>query len=184
MSIYFVRHGETDWNVAHRWQGSADIPLNKNGIHQAMIARDKLANVRMDRIYCSPLQRAKKTAEIINENWKLPITVDERLAERCFGVHEGVCDEHIDFQKIWSCSDEIIWEGSESANRFYRRVESFLDELIKLAEDQNILLVAHGGVSIPFYCHFHGYDFEDLHSVMIGNCEIRIAEHGEAKRIL
>ena len=65
-------------------------------------------------------------------------------------------------------SDEIIWEGSESANRFYRRVESFLDELIKLAEDQNILLVAHGGVSIPFYCHFHGYEFRRFaDSVMI-----------------
>ena len=58
--IYFVRHGETEYNVLNLMQGHKDIPLNENGIHQAKIARDELKDLKIDEIYSSPLIRAYK----------------------------------------------------------------------------------------------------------------------------
>ena len=67
MKIYVTRHGQTDWNVQGKTQGRADIELNEVGIKQAKQTKEELKNIDIDLIICSPLKRAKKTAEIINE---------------------------------------------------------------------------------------------------------------------
>ena len=65
MQLYLVRHGETDWNAAHRIQGSTDIPLNATGRVQALATGRLLARRPWDAIYASPLSRAYETATII-----------------------------------------------------------------------------------------------------------------------
>ena len=65
MKIYFVRHGETDWNRAHKVQGHTDIPLNNYGRHLARETAEGMKNLKIDLAYTSPLSRAKETAEII-----------------------------------------------------------------------------------------------------------------------
>ena len=60
MGLYFVRHGQTDWNVRGKLQGKSDIALNETGRLQAVETREKLKQVAMDAIYCSPLMRAKR----------------------------------------------------------------------------------------------------------------------------
>lgn len=75
MKIYFVRHGQTDWNIQHRLQGSADIPLNKTGINQAQILKEKINNLDIDFIISSPLKRAVDTANIINSDKHLPLSI-------------------------------------------------------------------------------------------------------------
>ena len=77
--IYIVRHGETDWNVLGKLQGSKDIPLNEKGIEQAKELREILKDVKFDIVFASPLQRTLKTAEIICDN---EIIKDERIIER------------------------------------------------------------------------------------------------------
>ena len=67
MIIYMMRHGETDWNVHHLFQGRTDIPLNENGRKVAEWTRDGLKDVHFDVAFCSPLSRAKETAQIILE---------------------------------------------------------------------------------------------------------------------
>ena len=62
--LYIMRHGRTDWNMAHRLQGSEDIPLNEEGRQMARDAREKYCDLHFDICYCSPLQRAHETAEI------------------------------------------------------------------------------------------------------------------------
>ena len=89
MNIYVVRHGQTEWNVLKKMQGSADIPLNEKGIEQAKQTKYNLEDVDIDFIFCSPLMRAKQTAEVINEDRNLNITFDERLRERNYGEFEG-----------------------------------------------------------------------------------------------
>ena len=79
MNLYVVRHGQTEWNVLKKMQGSADIPLNKTGIEQAYKMQEKLDCIDIDLIICSPLNRAKQTAEIINQNKRLPIIYDGSL---------------------------------------------------------------------------------------------------------
>lgn len=172
MSIYFVRHGQTDWNLHGKMQGCSDIPLNDTGREQARITKEKLKHIRMDKIYCSPLSRAKETACIINENWNLPVLQDERICERSFGEYEGGLGAHVDFDALWTPSDVPPFVNSEDTISFFQRVENFLDSIMKEAQDKNILVVAHGGVSIPYYCYFHGYENKRLNSIMLANCEI------------
>ena len=65
MEITFVRHGQTEWNSLGKQQGKEDIPLNSRGIEQAKQTAQLLADRQFDRVYCSPLQRAKQTAQIL-----------------------------------------------------------------------------------------------------------------------
>ena len=79
MKIYVTRHGQTDWNLEGKTQGRVDIELNEVGIKQAKQTKEKLKNIDIDLIICSPLKRAKKTAEIINEGRNIPIIYDEEI---------------------------------------------------------------------------------------------------------
>ena len=75
MKLYVVRHGQTKWNVLKKMQGSADIPLNECGKKQAYQTKLNLENINFDIIICSPLIRAKQTAEIINSDRNLEIFI-------------------------------------------------------------------------------------------------------------
>jgi probable phosphoglycerate mutase len=99
--LYFVRHGETDWNAAHRLQGQHDSALNANGRAQAarcgtilrdLLARDGRRPEELDYV-ASPLARARSSMELMREAIGLDPTqfrVDARLAEMSFGRWEGL----------------------------------------------------------------------------------------------
>ena len=79
MKVTFVRHGQTDWNKVGKQQGRMDIPLNATGIEQAHQTAELLKSEPFDRVYSSPLTRARQTAEIICENRDIPIILEPRL---------------------------------------------------------------------------------------------------------
>ena len=85
--IYLMRHGQTQLNVEHRFQGRADIPLNEKGLRQAAEAGRALraAGIVPDRIYTSPLRRAMQTAEAAFGLPEEKLIRDDRLAEITFG---------------------------------------------------------------------------------------------------
>lgn len=172
MSIYFVRHGETDFNIQQMMQGQIDIELNANGKKQAQWVRKDLATITFDKIYVSPLKRARETANIINARQRAQIVIEERIMERCFGVKEGENFKNINFQTIWTPSDIPPFPQAESSNHFYQRVNAFLEQIQEEAIHKQILLVAHGGVSIPFQCYFESYEQRDLNAMIIKNCEV------------
>ena len=99
-TIYYIRHGETAWNAAGRFQGSKDIPLNDVGREQAAHAGNILADlfVRDDRtaaslaFVASPLERARHTMELVRGELQLPpdeFALDDRLREIGYGHWEG-----------------------------------------------------------------------------------------------
>ena len=88
--LYIMRHGRTDWNERNKLQGRTDIPLNANGRQMAEKAREEYADVHFDVCYCSPLIRARETAEIVLRGRNIPIIPDERLVEMSFGACEGM----------------------------------------------------------------------------------------------
>lgn len=98
MTIFIVRHGETDWNVQKKVQGKTDIELNKRGIEQAQIISQKLKNETIDMIISSPLKRTKQTAEIIAKVIDCPIFYEEGLIERSFGDFEGWKTNEFDYK--------------------------------------------------------------------------------------
>lgn len=81
--LYLIRHGETDWNASHRWQGHADIPLNQRGLRQAQLVAQQLQaeGVQFDAIYSSDLTRAYQTAWQIGALLHLPVQMLPPLRE-------------------------------------------------------------------------------------------------------
>ena len=89
--IYFIRHGESEWNVADKICGATDVPLTEKGHEQAIQTGNKFVEMgyTADEILCSPLMRAADTAGHISEITGIPIRVEPRLAEQNFGIWEG-----------------------------------------------------------------------------------------------
>ena len=145
--FYYVRHGQTDWNLNRRLQGNADIPLNDTGIAQAHEAKGKLAGQPIATICTSPLQRARKTADIINEVLQCPIIEFPGLKECNFGPNEGSTEYA--WLKNWLNGDgSTIPPGVEPYEQFLSRAT----EAINRAISENpgpILIVAHGGIYVP-----------------------------------
>jgi len=159
MKIYFLRHGQTEWNVKKKLQGRTDTPLNENGRASAVECGKKLAGISFDYCITSPLKRAVDTADLIlaeNRQTKPVHTIDERLIEYCFGEWEGRIFKGPGYElpvkeygDYWdSLSDEMIYPGMEGRVALTARVRSFLDEMTERFSDQdvNILVVAHGAV--------------------------------------
>lgn len=176
--IYIVRHGQTDWNLEGRYQGRIDIELNETGISQAEKISEKLKDVKFDKVFSSPLKRAHKTAQIISDN---PITLDERLIERCNGELEGKlkseCEKMVDFTDL---SKSPL--GIEPLSEFRQRITDFFDDILKNYPDKNILVVTHAGVSIYAKCYFEGEPKDgNYNKYKLKNCEVLQYENSKEK---
>jgi len=141
--IYLVRHGETDWNLARRIQGSTDIPLNDTGRAQAVATGRLLARRRWDLIVASPLGRARETAEIIAQETGLEApTLIEAIMERQYGDAEG-----LDYTTIEQrYPNDAPVPGRETREEVAARVLPAIMELAESHPDQSIIVVSHGGV--------------------------------------
>ena len=173
MEILLTRHGQTEWNLLKKVQGKADIELNEKGIEQAETIRVSLKEERIDLILCSPLKRAIQTAEIINQGRNIRMIIDERLSERDFGEFEGMSNTDFDFNAFWSYKQNLKYDKAENIKDFFRRVYKFLDSIKNEYAGKRILIVAHGGISIPVKCYFKGIpNVETLLPLGLKNCEI------------
>ena len=102
MSLLITRHGQTDWNLKCKVQGKSDIEFNLNGIEQAKELVKRLANESIDLIICSPLERARKTAEIINRTRNTPIIYDDSISEIDYGGFEGIDRSNFNLSEFWN----------------------------------------------------------------------------------
>ncbi len=171
MSLYVVRHGQTDWNKKMLIQGRIDIPLNEEGIKQAKLTKEKLANTKIDVIYVSPLQRARQTAEIINEDRHAPVIIDERIIEEFYGDMEGKPrsgEAYLTQRKSFFKR----YPNGESYLDVVARVYPFLNEIKARRRNENVLLVCHGGMSRVLNSYFHDMGNEEFVNFGLDNCEI------------
>lgn len=153
MLLYFIRHGQTDWNKERRMQGQSDIPLNENGRESAIEAGKTLANTPIDLAFSSPLKRAKETAGLVLARRDIPIMEDARIQEIAFGVCEGMTGRDENQQPI-GCFAEFFAhpelykapENGEDAKMLCARTWNFLDDIIsrKELQDKSILIATHG----------------------------------------
>lgn len=174
MEILMVRHGETDWNVAKKLQGKTDIELNENGIKQAMIVAESLKEEKIDVIIASPLKRTRKTAEIIGKKIGCKVIYNEGLIERNCGEFEGKKGEDFDRVAFWSYKRNLKYERAEGVRDFFDRIFETLDEITNEYKGKRVLIVSHGGVSLPVNCYFNGIPDEDniLYMGGLKNCEV------------
>lgn len=140
--FYFIRHGQTDWNKEYRAMGHTDIPLNQNGLEQALLAADFLKNIQFDRIISSPLSRALKTAEIIAEQKEASVHIVDGFKECSMGILEG---ENLLFDaRVQAWEKGAYIENAEHYHDFSNRV---MQGLVQALSGSDIpLIVSHGGV--------------------------------------
>lgn len=152
MKIFFMRHGETDYNKKMIMQGALDTELNEIGKSQAKIASEEVSKLNIDIIICSPQKRALETANIIAKKIDREIIVDERLRERSFGELQGVKIEDILkenplFLKKISTDDEYFIEGVESLEGVKSRIDSVLKFIKNDYNNKQILIISHGAIA-------------------------------------
>ncbi len=192
VTLYFVRHGETDWNRAQRYQGQQDIPLNEIGRGQAArngaTLREALGPIAPDLDYvASPLLRARETMEIVRDVMGLErasYRQDDRLAEIRYGHWEG---------QLWSELPTIDPEGfaarqanfwgwqprdGESYAMLSTRIAGWLEEV-----DRTAVVVAHGGVMRVLRGLVEGLAPEAIQALPVPQDKILILE-GDAARFL
>jgi broad specificity phosphatase PhoE len=177
--LYIMRHGKTDWNAKHKLQGRTDIPLNEEGIQMAEQAKEKYKDVNFDICYCSPLVRAKQTAEIVLEGRNIPIVYDDRLMEMCFGVYEGVTHpsqiEGSLIRKLFK--DPANYPGVEDGETFddlFARTGSFLKEVVQpqLDAGKDVIIVGHGAMDSSIVCQVQNIPLEKFWDAGIENCKL------------
>ncbi|WP_062378602.1 histidine phosphatase family protein [Demequina pelophila] len=148
--LFVVRHGQTDWNLAGRLQGSSDIPLNDTGRAQARAARDSLwpALDGDPVVVSSTLGRAMETADIIVGDRGCELHRDARLGERRYGHWEGLlaherAERFPDDHSAWMAGFEPDFDGYERHETVAARMSAAAHEWVSRVSG-DLVLVAHG----------------------------------------
>jgi broad specificity phosphatase PhoE len=170
--FYFLRHGQTDWNLEGRYQGHCDISLNRLGIAQAHAAAACLAEVRaevrIDRIVVSPLIRAVATAAIVAERLGKPIEIERGLVERNFGSFNGLVVREVKARhglRPDQSSRDILPHDADPFDEIFERVPPVIARWMQAHAQELLLFVAHSGV------------FDALHQHLIGPRSGRESDH-------
>lgn len=191
MEIYIVRHGETLWNKEKRLQGRTDIDLNENGRDLARKTGEALMNTRIDRIYSSPLMRARETAELIRNGREIEILTDDRLKELCFGSFEGqdfsklIRDESLTFRYFFKQPELYVPSpDAETLEQLIARAGDFMQEVIEPLADQceRIMIVAHGALNKGIMSYIKGHGIDAFWSGGLQqNCNVIIVDYTDKK---
>lgn len=151
--LLVIRHGETDWNRQHRFQGQIDVPLNEMGQEQARRMAEALADEPIDVLIASDLQRARRTAQALGQRARLEVLSMPLWREQSFGVLEGldvptIQSRHPDLWARWIRheADYALPDGGESNAMFFARAGQALEATLAEHAGRRIAVVTHGGV--------------------------------------
>ena len=182
MNIFLLRHGQTNLNAKNLIMGRTDDTLSEDGLNQAQIAAQTIANFpeekQIEIIYCSPLTRTKQTAQKVVDKIekkygkKIEVIIDPRLIEQDYGELEGTSR----FSEIFATSKANFavptGRTGESHLRIAQRSYNFLDEIIEKNEYKNILVVTHGGILRIMKTYFMPMTNDEYANYRAQNCQI------------
>lgn len=184
MKVYFLRHGESESNTLNILYNRGDkYGLTEKGVGQVKKILSELENIKVDKIYSSPLLRAKQTAQIVADNFNLDFEITDSLSEFDVGILNETGDEST-FRREQEIVDQWLirknwdekFEDGESYNEIKERFFKLL-ELIRTKEHENIILVSHGGLIqcvLPLISE--NLEFEYCHKNLLKNAECAILE--------
>ena len=183
--LLLMRHGETVWNAEHRFTTHSDVELSPAGVAQAAEAAAALAGENLARIFSSPMQRARRTAEIVAaaQADRPDVVIDERLLEIDAGPFDGQTTEELQagplaeaFAAWHTDGDPVFPEGTETFDDALRRVSAFFDEHAGLPG--TTLVVTHGSLARLAICsHFLGGPPPYHRRLWLDNCRLTSFEN-------
>lgn len=160
------RHGQTDYNAQMRVQGQIDIPLNSTGLEQARAAAAGIAALGPARIVCSPLSRARQTAQALAGLTGLVPEREDSLVERAFGQWEGLTRQEVsagwpEQAQAWLRGQDPVGVGVETRAETAQRVGGALERIMAQAEQEGqevVVVVGHGSATTLGTSHLLAVD--------------------------
>lgn len=188
--IYFVRHGETEWNASLRYQGHADIPLSDAGIAQARALSNRLKTTQFVAFYASDLSRALQTAEIVAEPHGIRVQSLPQFRETHFGEWEGltykeIVDKYPQDMRNWQSNPVgTVIPGGESLGHVATRVNQGLAQVLEKHPEGNVLVAAHGGTIRVLLTDILGMELSHYWKLRQDNTAINIVDFYGEKAIV
>lgn len=182
LRLYITRHGQTVWNLEHRYQGQGDSPLTEEGERQAARLAGRLTAVPLDAVYSSDQRRAWRTAQVVTSGRALDVVQDPAWRERAYGDWEGMTRPDIAarFPDQWRAHAEDRAgskpPGGENLREVQQRVVTALAALRERHAGQQVLVVTHGGTLWVLACTLHGDDLATSQRPYLANCGLSVLQ--------
>lgn len=174
-TIMLIRHGETEWNILGKFQGSTDIPLSNEGIRQAFMLKERLKS-DFDYIFSSPLKRAYETAKILCDESGKQVSIAEEIREINFGEWEGltvkgIAEKYPDIFNQWRNDkrEGKFCGGDMSTLNASIRAKNCIMEIANKHKGKKIVIVAHGGIIKAGLIGIFEWDMSMYHKMALGN---------------
>lgn len=177
--LLLARHGQSVSNAVRRFQGAQDVALSPLGIRQAEALGQAIGRRRVAHVYASPLERARRTAEIVRGGSPVPLTLVDDLRELSLGDWEGCTVEEIrtrpgDPYARW-VRDPVLCSppGGEPLPAVQRRVLRAVERIAAAHPDgEDVLIVSHGGVISALLAHWLGLPLSSIWRLAVANCSL------------
>ncbi|MGH2450136.1 MAG: histidine phosphatase family protein [Candidatus Limnocylindria bacterium] len=156
VTLYLVRHGESEANAARIFAGQRDSPLTERGRRQAEAVAETLAPIRFDRVVSSDLSRCRDTAEAIARRQGRAVEVFPELREIDVGTAAGQPFDELKGLPTWTDGAFVQWPGGESLEQVLTRVTAVIDRIVSGSPGQTVCVVGHGGVTRILVSHYLG----------------------------
>lgn len=181
VTIILLRHGETAYNAnGNRYCGRTDIALTGKGVDQAKRMQQLLEGHNFEGVFCSPLMRARQTAEIASGAVH-ELQVDNRLIEIDFGQWEGKCspDFIAEDPQAWdnwlqSPEDYAAGRVGETGRQVIDRVKSFYDDILQRYDGKTVLIVGHNGINRLFLAYQLGMPLANYRRIVQENSALTL----------
>jgi phosphoserine phosphatase len=181
-----IRHGETDWNRAGKFQGQIDVPLNDHGRKQASLAAEFLKTIQIDFGFTSSMLRPKETAEIVlTEHPHLTLYEDADLREIGHGLWEGKFEAEIKAEypgelERWQSHPESVQmpEGENLQDVWTRATAAWQRILAQVGNDPKTgIVVAHDATNKVLLCYLLGLGLADIWKIKQGNGAVTVIDY-------
>lgn len=184
MRMIIVRHGESEWNRIHRYQGQADAPLSELGLRQAEALAERLKNESIDYIYSSRLQRAARTAQsIATYHNSVPFEYADELLEIDHGEWQGkfvdeIIEHYSDGLREWrEHPTRSQMPGGESFSNVLKRTMDFQERVYATHKDQTILVSTHDVIVKILVADALGMHMDRINRIWVTNASISVLEY-------
>jgi len=188
--IFFIRHGESEWNILHKIQGQKNVPLTDNGREQAKQLGNRLINENIDIIYTSDLSRALETANTISKFIRRPAIKSKEIREINFGPWEGMTLEEIkkgykqEYCKWLKEPHKLKLDDGETLEMLEKRAMGFVNDILNNNNSKNIAIVSHSATLKVIILNLLGIGNSYYKNITLKNVSVSIIERRDYNNVL
>ena len=181
-SVYVLRHPQTTWNAAKRYQGRLESPLSETGWSQVRMVAEAFTAQPLDAVYSSPLRRALTLAQELSATTDAPLQLDQRLTEIGQLPWEGLHLTEIercypDLYDRWrTCPDTVQFPGGENLNAVRDRSLAVLGEIYARYPEGSVAIVTHSVVIQTLAASALCLDLRYIHRIPVSNMSVTTLE--------